>query len=124
MRPIRRHPRYRWAVLLDMVADADLQIYPDRQSMSWDDSRPLVEAIWDTARRLGVVEFDIDKRCDVLDDHIKLHDYGPHPQLRYHRLPLSGLAHRRTTLPDRCSALSLAKVGWVVQTWLTEAVKK
>ena len=34
--------RYRWGVLLDMVADADLQIYPDRHSLSWDDTRPLV----------------------------------------------------------------------------------
>jgi hypothetical protein len=38
------HPagfRYKYAVLLDMVGDAELQIYPDRQSMSWDDSRRL-----------------------------------------------------------------------------------
>ena len=27
-------------------------------------------------------------------------------------------------LPDRCSALSLAKVGWVVQEWLKQAVRK
>jgi hypothetical protein len=53
---------YRAAVLLDMIGDADLQIYPDRHSMSWDDSRPIVETIFATARRLGVVEFDFDKR--------------------------------------------------------------
>ena len=114
---------YRWAVLLDMVADADLQIVPDRRSMSWDDSRPLVEAIWDTANRLGVVEFDIDKRCDVLDDHLRLHDMGKIPSCDIidFRYPAW---HTQDDLPDRCSALSLAKVGWVVQTWLTEAVKK
>ena len=71
--------RYRWAVLLDMVGDADLQIYPDRHSMSWDDTRPLVDAIWDTAARLGVREFVVDKRYDVLDDHMKLHDIGKIP---------------------------------------------
>ena len=116
-------PRYRWAVLLDMIADADLQIYPDRQSMSWPDSRPLVEAIWGTARRLGVVEFDIDKRCEVLDDHIKLHDLGHIPScdiIDFRYAPW----HTEADLPDRCSALSLAKVGWVVQTWLDGAVKK
>ena len=71
--------RYRWGVLLDLVADADLQIYPDRQSMSWDDTRPLVQAIWDTAKRLGVREFVFNKRYDVLDDHLKLHNIGKIP---------------------------------------------
>ena len=116
-------PRYRWAVLLDMMADADLQLYPDRRSMSWEDSRPLVEAIWGTARRLGVVEFDFDKRCDVLDDHIKLHDLGHIPScdiIDFKYAPW----HTEDDLPNRCSALSLAKVGWVVQTWLDSAVKK
>jgi hypothetical protein len=115
--------RYRWAVLLDMVADADLQIVPDRHTMSWPDSRPLVAAIWGTAERLGVVEFNVNKRCDVLDDHLKLHDLGKIPScdLIDFRYPVW---HTEGDLPDRCSALSLAKVGWVVQTWLEEAVTK
>ncbi|MGD9723852.1 MAG: M28 family peptidase [Pirellulales bacterium] len=116
-------PRYRWAVLLDMMADADLQIVPDRHTMSWPDSRPLVEAIWGTAERLGVVEFNINQRCDVLDDHIKLHDIGKIPSCDIidFRYPAW---HTEADRPDRCSALSLAKVGWVVQTWLNEAVRK
>jgi glutaminyl-peptide cyclotransferase len=114
---------YRWAVLLDMVADADLQIVPDRHTMSWDDSRPLVESIWGTAERLGVTEFDVHKRCDVLDDHLKLHNIGKIPSCDIidFRYPAW---HTQDDLPERCSALSLAKVGWVVQTWLEEAVKK
>jgi peptidase M28-like protein len=120
------HPgglRYRYAVLLDMVGDADLQIYPDRQSMSWDDSRPLVEAIWETARRLGVREFVATKRVDVLDDHVKLHNIG--------RIPSCDIIdfkyppwHTQDDTPERCSALSLAKVGWVIQEWLKQAVQK
>lgn len=120
------HPagvRYRWAVLLDMVGDADLQLYPDRQSMSWDDSRPLVEAIWETARRLGVTEFVFNKRVDVLDDHIKLHNIGKIPScdiIDFKYPPW----HTQDDTPERCSALSLAKVGWVVQEWLKQAVEK
>lgn len=115
--------RYRWAVLLDMIADADLQIVPDRLSMSWPDSRPLVTSIWKTAQRLGVREFDINGRCDVLDDHIKLHDIGKIPScdlidFRYQWW------HTEDDLPEKCSALSLAKVGWVVQTWLEQAVQQ
>lgn len=115
--------RYRWAVLLDMVGDADLQIVPDRHSMSWRDSRPLVEAIWGTAKRLGVTEFNADRRCDVLDDHLKLHNLGhiPSCDIIDFRYPFW---HTEGDLPNRCSALSLAKVGWVVQTWLEGAVKK
>ena len=36
--------KYRWGVLLDMVGDADLQIYQERLSVSWRDTRPLVSA--------------------------------------------------------------------------------
>jgi hypothetical protein len=116
-------PRYRFAVLLDMVADADLQVYPDRHTMSWDDSRPLVEAIWGTARRLGVVEFNVSRRCDVLDDHLKLHNIGKIPSCDIIDFKFPAW-HTEADTPQRCSALSLAKVGWVVQTWLRAAVKK
>ncbi len=120
------HPagfRYKYAVLLDMVGDADLQIYPDRQSMSWDDSRPLVEAIWDTARRLGVLEFSVSKRVEVLDDHIKLHNIGKIPSCDVIDFKYPAW-HTQDDTPGRCSALSLAKVGWVVQEWLKAAVQK
>ena len=61
--------RYRWGVLLDMVGDAELQIYQERFSYSWRDTRPLVEHLWATARRLGVREFIAQRRHEVLDDH-------------------------------------------------------
>jgi hypothetical protein len=115
--------RYRWGVLLDLVADRDLLICPDRHSMSWQDTRPLVEAIWDTARRLGVREFVLNKRVDVLDDHVKLHDIGKIPCCDVIDFNYPAW-HTRADLPDRCSALSLAKVGWVIEQWLKRAVQK
>jgi hypothetical protein len=116
-------PRYRAGVLLDMVADADLQIYPDRHSVSWDDTRPIVEAIFDTAARLGVREFVVSKRYDVLDDHIKLHEIGKIPccDIIDFRYPPW---HTQDDTPANCSALSLAKVGWVLQEWLKQAVRQ
>ena len=108
--------RYRWGVLLDMVGDADLQIYQERYSMSWRDSRPLVEEIWATARRLGVKEFIPRKKHAIRDAHLALHaakipacdviDYDYPPW------------HTEDDVPERCSALSLAKVGWVIREWL------
>lgn len=115
--------RYRWGVLLDLVGDADLQIYPDRRSLSWPDTRPLVGQIWDTARKLGVSEFSDQRRYDVLDDHIKLHDIGGIPccDLIDFNYPYW---HTEADVPANCSALSLAKVGWVVQEWLKGVTRK
>jgi hypothetical protein len=115
--------RYRYAVLMDLVGDADLQIYPDRHSMSWADTRPLVELIWATARRLGVNEFSLARRYDILDDHIKLHDIAKIPSCDIIDFDYP-YWHTEGDVPERCSALSLAKVGWVVEEWLKQAVRK
>ena len=117
-----RH-RYRFAVLMDLVGDADLQIYPDRHSMSWNDTRPLVRQIWNTARRLGVSEFSLERQYDILDDHIKLHDIAGIPSCAIIDFNYP-YWHTEDDVPQRCSALSLAKVGWVVQEWLEQAVRK
>ena len=112
--------RYRWGVLLDMVADADLQIYQERNSMWWPDTRPLVEQIWSIAAQLGVWEFIARRKHEIRDDHIKLRNIG--------KIPTCDIIdfdypywHTTQDTPERCSALSLAKVGWVVHTWLEQA---
>jgi len=112
--------RYRWGVLLDMVGDADLQIYQERNSMWWRDTRPLVEDIWATAARLGVREFIPKQMHEVSDDHVMLHNLG--------RIPCIDVIdfdyppwHTQGDTPERCSPLSLAKVGWVIEEWLKNA---
>lgn len=115
--------RYRWGILLDMVGDADLQIYPDNHSLKWPDTRPLVKEVWDTAKRLGVSEFSTQRRYDVLDDHIRLHDIGGISCIDIIDFHYP-YWHTEQDVPAKCSPLSLAKVGWVVQEWLKGAVKK
>jgi hypothetical protein len=112
--------RYRWGVLLDMVGDADLQIYQEHSSLSWRDTRPLVEDVWATAARLGVREFIPKRMHEVNDDHVMLHDLG--------RIPCIDVIdfdyppwHTQGDTPERCSPLSLAKVGWVIEEWLKNA---
>ncbi len=113
--------KYRCAVLLDMIGDIDLQIYQEQTSISWEDSRPLVNEIWSTAKKLGVKEFVDRGGSAVNDDHLALHnvakipscdlidfDYGPH----------HSFWHTMGDTPDHCSPLSLAKVGWVLNEWL------
>jgi hypothetical protein len=114
---------YRWAVLLDMVADADLKILEEMNSMRWPEARPLVEAIWGTAKRLGVREFVARRGPEVRDDHLPLHDIAGIPACDIIDFEFPAW-HTRADAPEQCSALSLAKVGWVIHEWLkTEAAK-
>jgi hypothetical protein len=109
--------RYRWAVLLDMVGDANLQLPQERNSLWWTDTQPLVDQIWKTANRLGVREFTSKPKYEIQDDHVILHDIG--------RIPCIDVIdfdyppwHTQADTPDKCSPLSLAKVGWVIGEWL------
>jgi len=120
-----RDYRYRWGVLVDMIGDKDLQIYQERNSMWWRDTRPLVDDIWATARRLGVREFIPRVKHEMVDDHLPLHNIAgiptcdiidfdyPDGQRRFW--------HTTEDTIDKCSPLSLAKVGWVVREWLKTA---
>ncbi|HET6883712.1 MAG TPA: M28 family peptidase [Pirellulales bacterium] len=110
---------YLAGVLLDMVGDAELQIYEERNSLSWPDARPVIEGLWSTARRLGVREFIARAGQEVRDDHLPLHDIAG--------LPVCDVIdfdypywHTQQDSPEHCSALSLAKVGWVLEEWLSE----
>jgi len=114
--------RYRWGVLLDMVGDRDLQIFEEQHSVRWRDTRPLVGQIWGTAARLGVRDFIPAMKYDIRDDHVPLHDIG--------KIPVCDIIdfdypawHTRADTVEQCSALSLAKVGWVLQEWLKTAVR-
>jgi glutaminyl-peptide cyclotransferase len=115
-----KHPpsfKYRYAVLLDMVAGTDLRLPQEAYSASWDDAKPLVKQIWDTAARLRVQEFLPWVGSEALDDHIALHNVA--------KIPACDLIdfsypywHTQQDTPEHCSPLSMAKVGWVLQEWL------
>jgi hypothetical protein len=109
--------RYRWGVLLDMVGDADLQIYEELNSLRWRDTRPLVMDIWNTARRLGVREFIPRPKHEISDDHLPLHDVAGIPTCDIIDFDYP-YWHTQGDTPEHCSALSLAKVGWVLAQWL------
>lgn len=126
-RQYRSHPpghRYVAGVLLDMVGDAKLSIYQERQSATWADTRPLVKEIWGTANRLGVKEFipRIGYPDAIRDDHVPLHEIANIPVIDVIDFEYPDRSNRywHTTAdaPGRCSAESLGKVGWVMQEWL------
>lgn len=110
--------KYRWGVLLDMVGDSNLKIYYERQSYTWRDTRPLVTAIWDTAKRLGVKEFVPRIVYDnITDDHVPLRNVAKIPTCDLIDIEYDAW-HTEADTPRRCSGASLAKVGWVVWEWL------
>ncbi|WDI42745.1 M28 family peptidase [Bremerella sp. P1] len=118
--------QYKWGILLDMVGDKDLQIYQERNSLSWKDTRPLVIDIWRVANRLNIPEFVRRPRHTINDDHVPLHDIGGIPIIDIidFDFPSPGYGpkywHTQQDVPENCSAASLAKVGKVVLTWLQE----
>jgi glutaminyl-peptide cyclotransferase len=108
---------YRWGILLDMVGGKDLQLYQEGNSLGWSDTQPLVQSVWATARQLGVLEFIPQKKYQIEDDHLRLHDLGQIPcidMIDFDYPPW----HTQGDKPEQCSALSLAKVGWVLREWL------
>jgi hypothetical protein len=114
---------YRWGVLLDMVGDADLDIFQERNSMWWHDTRPLVEDIWATARELGVREFIPRVKHEIRDDHLKLRNIAKIPTcdiIDFDFGPGNRFWHTTEDTPQRCSGASLAKVGYVVLRWLQQ----
>ncbi|HTN77435.1 MAG TPA: M28 family peptidase [Pirellulaceae bacterium] len=116
--------RYRWGVLVDMIGDASLELFQEKHSMTWRDTRPLTTEIWKTARDLGVKEFYARLGHEVRDDHLALHDIAGIPtcDIIDFDYPKPGTRtpywHTTHDTPDKCSALSLAKVGWVLLEWL------
>ena len=115
--------RYRVAVLLDMVGDKQLNIYQEAASARWRDSKPFVTEIWATAKRLGVGEFIASPRHEVNDDHVKLHGIAKIPACDIIDFDYKYWHTTQDTI-ENCSPLSLAKVGWVIHEWLTNAVQK
>jgi hypothetical protein len=112
-------PVYRAGVIVDMVADRDLEIWQEANSLSWPETRPVVEAIWEVARREGVRQFVPRPGREILDDHVPLRNIGRIPtcDIIEHDYPAW---HTTRDTPDQCSAESLEAVGRVVLAWLRE----
>lgn len=106
--------RPRAVILLDMIGDADLNIYQERNS-----DPALTASIWAVAKRLGYESLFIPQpRYRVTDDHVPFLDQG---------LPAVDLIdldyphwHTLADTPDKVSAASLQAVGEVLLTWLLE----
>lgn len=109
--------RPRYAVLVDMVGDAELTLPIEYNS--WRDARNLVTRIWNLARELGYSQFRFEMGAQIYDDHVPLLEAGipavdiidfdyPNTEKNYW--------HTLEDTPDKCSAESLEAVGTVLIT--------
>lgn len=108
---------YKYGVLFDMVGDKELGIFLERNSIEWEDTKPLVNQIWGVARKLGVREFIAKPKYDIRDDHLPLHDIGQIPCIDLIDFDYPHW-HTEQDTADKCSGESLAKVGKVILEWL------
>ncbi len=104
----RYHPEF--AILLDLIGDADQQIYIEKNSQQY--APEIVKQVWDTAKYLGITEFIPEVKHDVYDDHLNLLAIGircidiiDFDYLYWHTVE---------DTPDKCSPQSLGNIGRVL----------
>ncbi len=102
------HPEF--AILLDLIGDADQQLYIEQNSYKY--ARKIVDRIWNIADQMGIPEFIPEVKFDVYDDHLNLLEIG---------IPAVDIIdfdykywHTVEDTPDKCSPQSLGNVGRVV----------
>ena len=103
----------RAVVIVDMIGDADLNIYKERNSDS-----VLVNEIWQVAGSLGYSDkFIPDYKFSMLDDHTPFLEAGMHAiDIIDFDYPYW---HTIADTPDKVSPQSLEVVGTTLWTWIT-----
>ena len=101
-------PRY--AVVIDMIGDADLRIPKEPNSMAA--CPAVVERVWEAAADVGASSFVSEAGTPVYDDHVPLIRAGVPSALVIDFDYTYWHTHEDT--PDKCSAESLREVGAVL----------
>jgi hypothetical protein len=109
--------RYVCGVLVDMIADKQLAIYIEKNSLNM--APDVTRSVWATAKRMGVKEFIDQPKYEVRDDHLALNEIAKIPTCDIIDFDYPYWHTTRDTA-RACSAASLSKVGRVLLQWLTE----
>ena len=119
--------KYEYGILVDLVADKDLQIYFEGNSLGYADG--LTRSVWSVAKELGVKEFIPEQRHKIRDDHLPLNSIARIQTVDIidfdYPNPTAGNAywHTQKDVVENCSAESLGKVGKVVLEWVRQVQK-
>jgi len=102
-----------YAINIDMVGDADLDLYIER--ISYRQNPALVRNLWDLARQLNLSAFRDEAKYAVFDDHVPLFELGGIPAVDIIDFEYPNIYenywHTQNDLPQYCSAQSLEQVG-------------
>ncbi len=112
---VRNNPvQPRAVVIVDMIGDADLNIYKE-----WNSDPLITEEIWGLAASLGYADhFMPEYKYSILDDHIPFLQAGiPAIDIIDFDYPYW---HTLEDTPDKVSAESLEIVGKTLWTWITQ----
>ena len=112
---VRNNPvQPRAAIIVDMVGDADLNIYKERNS-----NPDLTDEIWGVAKALGYEsKFIPEYKFSMIDDHTPFIEAGiPAVDIIDFDYPYW---HTIQDTPDKVSAASLEVVGETVRTWVIQ----
>lgn len=112
---VKNNPlQLRAAIIVDMIGDADLNIYKERNS-----NPDLTDAIWAVAKRLGYEsKFIPEYKYSMLDDHTPFIEAGiPAVDIIDFDYPYW---HTIQDTPDKVSAESLQTVGETLRTWIMQ----
>ena len=112
---VRKNPMQPKAVVvIDMIGDADLNIYKEQNS-----NADIMDAIWNTAKTLGYSkQFIPAYKYSMLDDHTPFLEAGmPAIDIIDFDYPYW---HTTQDTPDKVSAASLEAVGKTLWTWITQ----
>ena len=109
--------KYVCGVVADMVADKNLNIYIERNSLKM--APKVTQSLWVTARNMKVKEFIFKQKYEVRDDHLAMNQIAGIPTADIIDFDYPYWHTTRDTARS-CSATSLSKVGRVLLQWLTE----
>jgi len=102
--------RVKAAVILDLVGDRDLGIYPE--GLSRDFAPGLVDRFWASASAVGAQDVFLNGvKYRIRDDHEPLHRVLSIPAILVIDFDYEGVFHTVEDRLDMCSAQSLQKVG-------------
>jgi len=110
-------PQIKAVIVVDMIADAHLDIHREAHSTPW-----LADLLFSEASRLGYGRYFLEQPRAIEDDHIPFLDLGI-PALDIidlHYGPFNFYWHSLFDTPDKCSPASMGIVGAVVSRSIQE----
>jgi glutaminyl-peptide cyclotransferase len=107
--------QYVCGVLVDMIADKELLIFQEKNSLML--APAVTRSVWEAATRAGVREFIPRRRHEIRDDHLPLNEIAKIPTCDVIDFDYPHW-HTRNDVPAACSGESIVKVGRVLLEWL------